>query len=79
MNEYDAMLYIRRQYGPDVLFRTADAAKGKTFQARYVAVWVGKKWWNSGPAYHVHAVNALGYLGQPVETVPFEEVRHVGA
>lgn len=78
LNEYDAIADISRRY-PGAAFRNeADVRQGQTFSARWVAVWVPRRFLR-GPAYHIHEVNSLGLLGQRVETVPFEEVRHVGA
>lgn len=77
MTEEQAKADIERRYGrPDFCF--VEDADGQLFSASYAAVRVPKRWWNDGPAYHVHRVSG-GRLGPQVEVVEFLEVRYVGA
>jgi hypothetical protein len=78
MNEYDAMLYIRRRF-PDTTFRRQDDIRqGELFNGSHLAIWVPKTWFRQ-TAYHVHEIRVDRLLGQRVEVVEFSEARHVGA
>lgn len=76
-DKYQAEAYIGQRYGY-TNYCAAEDALVLAFDARYVAVLVPKKIWNSGPSYRVHEVKD-GKLGQQIDSIPFAEVRHVGA
>jgi hypothetical protein len=72
MDEYSAIVYINERY-PSVRFiNQGDIRQGERFPFTYVAV-------HTKGAYKVHQTVRDGLLGGVVETVRFQETRHVRA